>query len=86
LHEIATTGAPEGEICAQQGIRIICLLPFIMLVRLLARHDPHFFRYWDVTSMEQWRRSRLSWMAYAISLVGWAIILAGMYFLVRWAY
>jgi hypothetical protein len=36
--------------------------------------------------MEQWRRSRLSWKAYAISLVGWAIILAGMYFLVRWAY
>ncbi|MGA3178974.1 MAG: hypothetical protein ABSF38_01380 [Verrucomicrobiota bacterium] len=65
-------------------MRIICILPFVMLVRLVARHDPHLFRYRDVKSLHQWRRCRVIWLAYAISLVGWAVVFVGMYLLIRW--
>jgi type IV secretory pathway VirB3-like protein len=65
-------------------MKIFILFPFILLVRILARHDPHLFRYWDVKSMQSWRRSRTTWKAYAIGVAGWGIVLGSLCFLVRW--
>ena len=66
-------------------LRIIVLLPFIVLVRIIAKHDAHLFRYWAVDSMDYWRRweSTWTWKAYAFALLIWAILFGGLYFLVR---
>ena len=55
-------------------IKIILLFPFIILVRMIAKHDPHLFRYWVVHSMDFWRGSRKPWKAYAIALSGRAVV------------
>jgi hypothetical protein len=52
-------------------------------VRILAKHDPHLFRYWAVDSIDHWRRWPTTWRAYAIALSGWAIVISGVYFLLR---
>lgn len=65
-------------------MKIIVLFPFILLVRLLARLDPHMFRHWDVKSMQSWHRSQTTWKAYAIGLAGWGIVLGGLCLFVRW--
>lgn len=71
---------------ASGWIRITVLLPFIILVRIITKFDPHLFRYWAVDSMDYWRRwgSTWSWKAYAIALAGWAIVFAALYLFVRW--
>jgi hypothetical protein len=66
------------------NMRIVVLYPFIVLVRILARQDPHMFRYWDVKSLENWRRIPTTWQAYAIGLAGWGIALGGLCLLVQW--
>jgi hypothetical protein len=65
-------------------MKIIVLLPFILLVRVIAHFDPHLFRYWDVHSMDHWRFWGTTWKGYAIGLAGWAILLGGLYSLVVW--
>ena len=66
------------------GGRILLLFPFILLTLIAARCDPHLFRYWDLKSWRQWSRGRLTWRAYAIGLAGWAVLLGGLHFLMRW--
>jgi len=67
-------------------VKVIVLLPFIFLVRLIAKYDPHLFRYWAVDSLEYWCRWAASWTwkAYAIGMAGWAILFGAVYFLARW--
>jgi len=81
--DTALSRCPAHDHVHSINMKIFVLFPFILLVRILGRHDPHMFRYWDVTSMYQWRRSKLTWQAYAIALAGWGILL-GLCFLVRW--
>jgi hypothetical protein len=67
-------------------VRVVVILPFIILVRITAKLDPHAFRYWAVDSMEYWRRwgHTWSWKAYAIALAGWAIVFSALYLFLRW--
>ena len=66
-------------------VKVIILLPFILLVRIIAKYDPHLFRYWAVDSMEYWRRwgASWTWKAYAMGVAGWAILFGAVYFLAR---
>ena len=65
-------------------MKIIVLLPFILLVRVLAHFDPHLFRCWAGHSMDHWRAWGTTWKGYAIGLAGWAILMGGLYSLVVW--
>ena len=66
-------------------MRFVVLLPFIILVRIVAKHDPHPFRYWALDSMDYWRRwgRTWSWKAYAFALLMWAMLFG---FLFHWLY
>jgi len=66
-------------------VRIIVLLPFIILVRVISKYDPHLFRYWAVESMEYWCRwgGAWDWKAYVIALAGWVMLFCSLYFLIR---
>ena len=44
-------------------MKIIVLLPFILLVRVIAHFDPHLFRYWGVHSLDHWRFWGTTWKA-----------------------
>ena len=85
----AQTSSPDWRPTKEfqgKGMKILVLLPFILLVRLAARCDPHLFRYWDVRSLRTWREGRLTWGAWAIAAAGWAILactLGVIYLLVR---
>ena len=57
-------------------IRTLFLLPCIALVRLSARLDPHLWRWWDVKSLESWKTLRVTWVAWALALAGWALLFA----------
>jgi hypothetical protein len=66
------------------NLRTFILLPHILLVRFLARRDPRLFRYWNVESLQNWRRIGVTWRAYAIAAAGWAIVAGVMWLAVRW--
>jgi hypothetical protein len=65
-------------------MKIFVLLPLILLTRIAVHFDPHLFRYWDLTSLEQWRRLKTTRTAYVIGVAGWVIFFGAIYFLVRW--
>jgi len=52
-------------------MEIIILLPFILLVRVIAHFDPHLFRYWAVHSMDHWRFWGTTWKGYATGEIEW---------------
>lgn len=69
-------------------MKIVLLFPYLVLVWLAAKSDPHLIRYWDVHSLRHWQESKFSWRAWAIAVIGWLILacaVGGIYILVhRW--
>jgi len=65
-------------------LRLLLLLPFLLLVLVSERVDPHLWRYWNMRSLANWRQFRWQWTAYALSMIGWGIAATGLHYLVRW--
>jgi len=67
-----------------QDLRVLYLLPFVLLVWISEFLDRRLWRYWNMKSMENWRRFRWRWPAYIIALVGWFFAAAALLCLMRW--
>jgi hypothetical protein len=55
-------------------MKVLFLFPYIILVWLAAKQDPHLFRYWDVHSLRHWQQTKFDWKAWAIAGIGWLVI------------
>jgi hypothetical protein len=65
-------------------LKVFFLLPFMILVRLLAWLDPHLWRHRDVKSWRNWLWMRWTWVAYALALAGWIVLFGGVGIAVHW--
>jgi hypothetical protein len=64
-------------------LRVLFLLPFILLIWMTELFDSRLWRYWNMKSLENWRRFRWRWSAYAFALGGWVFAAASAYVLTR---
>ena len=67
-----------------RDLRVLYLLPFVLLVWISEFLDRRLWRYWNMKSMENWRRFQWRWPAYIIALVGWFFAAAALLCLMRW--
>lgn len=74
----------RGLLNLSNDLRVLFLLPFILLIWMTELCDSRLWRYWNMKSLENWRRFRWRWHAYAIALAGWVFAAATAYILTRW--
>ena len=67
-----------------QDLRVLYLLPFVLLVWISEFLDRRLWRYWNMKSVENWRRFQWRWPAYIIALVGWLFAAAALLCLMHW--